>query len=230
MLGEHERALEEARRIRELDPEDPLKWYVEVAALAALGQVRELNEALKEPASESDPYWTRLAFVHAAEILRTSRHGDAADDVVQRGIEWFDSRPSDEAETLGHRSWHGWALFLAGRYEDAQEVYDILVEDLPDSVSFRGRRAFIAATRGDTALAVDDAAWLEALSRPYLRGGHTFCRGVIAGALGQHDDAVRLLRQAYQEGKSHSWYDMVQADLAPLRDYPPFQELLRPKG
>jgi hypothetical protein len=121
-------------------------------------------------------------------------------------------------------------LFLAGRDEDAQEVYDTLVDEAPENVSYRGRRAFIAANRGDETQALDDAAWLEDLHRPYLNGQHTWFRGVIAGALGQREEAVRLLRQAYSEGRSYSWYNLVRADLVPLRDYPPFQELMRPKG
>jgi serine/threonine-protein kinase len=230
MLGEHERALEEARRFRKLDPEDSRRWDAEIRALAALGHVRELNEVLEESASASDPSWTRRAFVHGAEILRAGRHEDAADDVVRRALEWFDARPPGEAQTMGHRSWRGWGLFLAGRYQDAQEVYDALVDESPDSVSFRGRRAFIAATRGDTARAKDDAEWLKALDRPHLRGEHTLYRGVISGALRKRDEAVTLLRQAYEQGRSYSWYDLVRVDLAPLRDYPPFQELMRPKG
>jgi hypothetical protein len=55
-------------------------------------------------------------------------------------------------------------------------------------------------------------------------------RARIAAALGDHSDAVRLLQEAFQHGwvSPNRWHQFVEFD--PLRDYPPFQELLRPKG
>jgi len=39
-------------------------------------------------------------------------------------------------------------------------------------VQYRGVRGAIAATRGDSVQALEDASWLEHLERPYLNGDH----------------------------------------------------------
>jgi hypothetical protein len=41
---------------------------------------------------------------------------------------------------------------------------------------------------------------------------------------------VSLLRDAFAQGVAHGAYLHADIDLEPLREYPPFQELLRPKG
>ena len=48
---------------------------------------------------------------------------------------------------------------------------------------------------------------------------------MIAVALGDRERAMALLRERGYEGWLHT-----QFQLEPLWDYPPFQELLRPKG
>ena len=74
------------------------------------------------------------------------------------------------------------------------------------------------------------AAGLAARRGPYLRGRHTLGRAAIAAGLGQRQQAITLLQQALTEGQEYSVG--LHADLwfASLRGYPPFEELLRPKG
>ncbi len=95
---------------------------------------------------------------------------------------------------------------------------------------YRGTRGFFAAMAGDTAQARTDAEWLTTLDRPYLHGVNTLGRAIIAGALGEREEAVRLLRQAFSEGVVYGWYLTWDSAFLPLRDYPPLQELIRPKG
>jgi hypothetical protein len=62
-------------------------------------------------------------------------------------------------------------------------------------------------------------------------GWNTAWQSSIAAALGDGESAVALLSQAFREGFPHQapW---VRPWLAwgSIRDYPPFQELMRPKG
>lgn len=61
-------------------------------------------------------------------------------------------------------------------------------------------------------------------------GAHTLWRARIAAALGEREQAVTLLRSACNEGQAYaSWYHR-NPDLVVLAEYPPFQELMRPKG
>jgi hypothetical protein len=47
---------------------------------------------------------------------------------------------------------------------------------------------------------------------------------------GERDTAVTLLRQAFAEGLDYGIWLHRDMDLESLRDYEPYQELVRPKG
>jgi len=70
--------------------------------------------------------------------------------------------------------------------------------------------------------------WPEML----LERAHTLDRARIAALLGDREEAVTLLRQAIEQGVNwgHGVWVHRDIDLESLHDYPPFQELLRPKG
>jgi len=54
----------------------------------------------------------------------------------------------------------------------------------------------------------------------------------ISALLGERERAVEFLRKGFAEGLMH-WFDVdlhCEIGLESLRDYPPFQELMRPKG
>ena len=61
-------------------------------------------------------------------------------------------------------------------------------------------------------------------------GQHTQQRAFIAAALGDRDAAVALLRTAFGQGMTVGEWAHMEPALESLRDYPPFQELIRPKG
>ncbi len=55
-------------------------------------------------------------------------------------------------------------------------------------------------------------------------------RARIAAVLEDRDDAMDLLRRAIDQGVYDAYGLHRDIDFESLRDYPPFQELLRPKG
>jgi hypothetical protein len=63
-----------------------------------------------------------------------------------------------------------------------------------------------------------------------LFGSHTYWRACIAAHLGDKQKAVKLLKEAFNQGQNYGVYLHNDMELEPLRDYPPFQELIKPKG
>ena len=74
--------------------------------------------------------------------------------------------------------------------------------------------------RGDKEEALRISKELKDIERPYLFGEHTYWRACIA----------LLLRESFAQGKEYGVFLHRDMDLEPLRNYKPFQELLRPKG
>jgi hypothetical protein len=96
----------------------------------------------------------------------------------------------------------------------------------PDAIGLRG---VLAARQNDPARARGLVRRLAAIAPRYNFGIPTVWRARIAAALGQRDSAVALLRQAFAEGREYDLWLHRDQDLAPLRDYPPFLELTRPR-
>ncbi len=71
---------------------------------------------------------------------------------------------------------------------------------------------------------------LAAMERPYDLGTLPYLRANILAVLGDREAAVALLRRAFSEGRPHGYYNAIDPEFANLRDYPPFEELIRPKG
>jgi tetratricopeptide (TPR) repeat protein len=226
MLGEHEKALESAIRGCELYPNSyrMCLWYLPTS-LASLGRGEEAIAVFADLESSSV-----VNAQYLAECLLGHGHADAARQLLERVVSWLEGRPEEEKRTADHRVVYGRALANYGRVEEARRVFDSLVDEDPGNVDYRGNRGFIGAMAGDSMQAMRDAEWLAALDRMYLRGDNTFWRAAIACALGERDEAVDLLRQAYSEGLYHRWWYEWTPLWSPIRDYPPFQELMRPKG
>ena len=69
----------------------------------------------------------------------------------------------------------------------------------------------------------------ERLTGRYLWGAPSYNRAVIAALLGEREGAVALLQRAFAEGPPCTVDVHHDVDLESLLDYPPFQELLKPK-
>jgi hypothetical protein len=64
-----------------------------------------------------------------------------------------------------------------------------------------------------------------------MNGANVLWRAKIAAAMGDYDQAVALLRESFHLGVPPGRMTLhFDYDVADLRDYPAFQELLRPKG
>jgi predicted Zn-dependent protease len=156
----------------------------------------------------------------------------AAIALAERGAALHESRPAGEATSADHSYALAQFLYAAERWEEARELFEELAAEHPDDVDYRGYLGALAARRGDRPDALAVSAWLERNEHPYWAGGSTYSRARIAALLGEREQAVELLRDALAEG---AWLFFgllahTDMDLEPLRDYPPFQEFMRPKG
>jgi tetratricopeptide (TPR) repeat protein len=235
-LGEYENALSAARQEKAIIGHFPRILAREAYALAGLGRIDEVNAlvgeilALPEQGLE---HGNRIRGI-AAE-LRFHGLFDAAQATANRAIEWYESR---FLETKSDTSWslnYARALHVAGRWDDAYRVAKRLSDEIPENENCRGLVGLLAAHRGDREEALEISGWLEELDRPYLLGEATMWRSAIAAALGDAESAVALWRLALAEGFQMLplWdprWDGRMVAFEPLRDYPPFQELMRPKG
>jgi tetratricopeptide (TPR) repeat protein/tRNA A-37 threonylcarbamoyl transferase component Bud32 len=232
MLGRYEEALEASQRAHQMYPDGgPYIRQFEAQALAVVGRLEQLHQVLDE-IETAYPGRGSYVPVEASAALRAHGYLEGSRSVAERGVERFDARGTDDIPPLYLRWLHGRALILAGRYDEAQRIFDGLVEEAPQRVTdepldLRATRAFVATLRGDTMQALSDMEWLETREED-----SSIERGIIAGVLGEHELAVELIRDGLRRrpGAVFGWENRIRVLYEPLRDYPPFQELMRPKG
>ena len=231
MLGDHRRELAAAQRGRQRFPNLSTLHY-EVRALAALGEVDDVAERIEESLTLPAHAETTPGDVmeRAALELRAHGHAAAAADAANRAIDWYRGRPPEEQATSSSRYALARALYLVARWSDARTAFERLASERPDDVNYLTYVGALAARRGDRAEAMRISTRLDSLRQPYLRGRHTLGRARIAAVSGERERAVALLREAFQQGQQHNPAVHTIGDLESLRDYPPFQELLRPRG
>jgi tetratricopeptide (TPR) repeat protein len=248
-LGEHEEELKEARRGRGVYPDMLNLQAYEVRALVALGRLGEADRLIDEIQAMST-HWRfpnccfargtpGYVMLSAAEELRGHGHGDLSLKMAGRAVDWYKSRTGDEANREDTRSGLGDALYQAERWDEAKSVFAKLAAEHPDNINYKGRLGTLAARRGDRAEAERIAEELRRLGTPYIYGMHTARSARIVALLGDKERAVTLLREAIAQGEGNSeqpdpyGYGFIYRhtmDLEPLHGYPPFEELIKPKG
>jgi tetratricopeptide (TPR) repeat protein len=232
LLGEHEREFELARDAREFTTGPLFGMMYEARALAALGRLDELEPVVDEIllAAPQSVLNNGAALLAIAEEVRA--HGDqaAAFGILDRALQWFDGQPAEFQATTSGRSLYGRLLYQRERWDEAATAFTALAADSTNLVNALGYLGTIAARQGDVESARRFASELAALELRRMRGTNTWWRGVIAGLLGEKDEAVSLMQQAFSEGLGYGIWMHRDIDLEPLRDYAPFQELMEPKG
>jgi tetratricopeptide (TPR) repeat protein len=253
-LGDHGRELKAARRGRRQHPDHRQTLFNEIRALAALGRIEEVNALMDEGLQlplEGQVFTPAYLTWRVAGELRAHGHRAAAAHVLNRGITWFEraqwyqGRPTPP-ETAGNtaaqvkfssvaneRAALAQIYYEVGRLEEAQSIAQQLNEQRRNTFGRLLLLARVAAREGDReeALAISRLLLESVVGQP--RGFGTVGRAVIAAALGEHERAMALLHEARASGVAlGDWSGWQHANLSlePLWDYPPFQELMRPKG
>lgn len=230
-LGDHVRELEDVDRFRRRVPDDEDLPRLELLALAAAGTPEELMSRVEEIVAAGT--WRDAALLGWTAQERRA-HGDAATArrVAAAGLGFIASRAPPEPDA---RWWAAQARLLdaAHRRQEARAAWASLALEDPERIEYRGRLGVLAARRGDRAEAERIDRWLQGIAQPKfdLNGGPLVWRARIAAQTGERERAAELVRSAIEGGLQHS-YLLLHAveDLAPLRGYPPFEALLRPRG
>ncbi len=238
LLGRHEEELALARQGRERFPESATALRNELMTLAALGRVEGVLAGLEELITLTSGSPAGALHIIARE-LRAHGHPDVASEVLDRLLSWYQGRPPSELETQTSRYYRAITHYLAGELDEAEALFTgIRSEELTgDRTADRRRLVYsvgylgaMAARRGDREEALRLSEELANVDFSFLNGLHTLWRGRIAALLGDREEAMALLLEAHAQGRPFGWSWHRDVDLESLRDYPPFQEFLRPKG
>jgi predicted Zn-dependent protease len=172
--------------------------------------------------------------------LRAHGYAEPARHALERALAWFSTRPPDEQASESHRFQLAQTLLAAGQPDPARALTENLARQHPRNVSYLGLLGVLAAQRHDQRYAERVDSLLDAVRGPYLRGLPTYWRAAIAAQLGEREMSVTLLRDATAQGlveeflasqglfRGHSLHSDFYFE--PLHGYPPFEQLLRPKG
>jgi serine/threonine protein kinase len=226
MLGKYKKELKVARQGRQQYPDLLSNLSYEVQALAALGRVDDIRERIDDsynlPRQGSRTPATIMDY--AAWELQLRGYKESAIDLANQAVTWY-----KENTDRDYRSSIAWALQIAEKWDEAKQLYEELLLENPESLDYMGYSGVLAARLGEKDEALRISEELAGIDRPYIRGGHTYWRACIASLLGEKELAVKLLREALNQGQSYGrlYFDI---DLMPLFDYPPFKELIKPKG
>ncbi len=225
MLGEHEQELVEARRARELVPNNLGMLILEIQARAALHQVEEVMDLLEQaPALSPNP-------LQAAEVagmeLWAHGHPDEAQAAFERGIQWSQDRLQGEED----RFMSAWLRYNAGRWEESHALFRALNTEQPENLFVLGLVGRSAAHMGDTATAREISRQIAGTPWPEHEYHHLMNLAFLAAVLGEPDEAMRLFRESIARGdpnRSLSYHR--QLDLESLYQREDWQELMGPKG
>jgi len=207
------------------------------------------------------PSWRALNT--AAELRAHGHSDSARRAVLERGLAWLEDRPPEARRQMESDTARAKANFLYafGRWEDARELYELLYDERAEYMERREEwpqgglhrlhvvdarelmpgLAGAAARLGDPdrarAISAELADSLKVnLDRApadplvvYLLVG----QARIAAALGEREEAVRLLQESFRLSR-HKGNDVFHAhrwdEFETLHDYPPYQQFLKPRG
>ena len=202
------------RRALELSPNYADTYNFFARMCAGLDRYDEAI-ALARRAQELDPIAHRTDI--ATILIRAGRF-DEAIDAATNAIEL------DPAYERGHATL-GWALILSGRTAEGVAEIERAVALAPDNAGWAAQLGQAYARIGRTAEARAILARLQALAR--TRSISPYHLAYVQAGLGDHDVALDLLEQAYEQ-RSGAIHGIKGAFLfAPLRGHPRFTALLK---
>ena len=239
-LGDYQQELEAVRKGRLQHPENDHLKVQQLRALVALGKGQDAIEVWEEIL---DPNWRAHAAILLIRELRVHGQASTAIEVAESAIVWHATRPDEEESPPGQLGggaaprgmesgdfFHARLLYAAERWDESRRIFERLAAERSDFAFYQGYLGALAARRGNRDEQMRISRWLAALDEPYLLGSNTLWRASIAALLGERERAVELLRTAFDEGLTYGLWLHTDPDLQHLWDYPPFQELVRPKG
>jgi len=249
-LGRHEAELDTVRTAMLTQPDDALLLGREAIALAALGRPEEVQRVVAESRSVSMDSEYRFT-LEVETGLELKAHGQAQEGqmALERGVAWYAARPPAEMASPQHRYDFARALYAAGRWAEARELFTSLRQQraaadtvLPHQnadVSLSGYLGALAVRLGEEGEARRIEEELRQLDRRFLLGHNTYWQAAIATLLGERDRGVALLGDALSAGLMWlgfgsprlypKWDFHIDPDFESLRGYEPFEALIGPQ-
>ena len=116
-VGNYEAALEALARMRQLHPEAPRTKKTELRTLAALGRIEEVGPLILEEIERSvgRDLFVRGIPSQAFAELRAHGYPEAASNLADSTLEWFEGRTSDWRQDPGQSFVYAQLLSSAGR-------------------------------------------------------------------------------------------------------------------
>ena len=164
----------------------------------------------------------------AAQELRAHGYLNEAMEIAGRVVTWYQERTLEQEASQEQRADLARALYINEQWENAQKLFRELAEEFPENIEYKGFLGRLAARLGDRKGALKISEELSRVDHPFLFGSHTYSRACIASLLGEQEQAVELLREAFSQGRPYGVYLHRDLDLESLREYPQFQQLLWP--
>jgi tetratricopeptide (TPR) repeat protein len=232
-LGEYDKQLELAKSGYQHYPNDGVFYLQEASALIALGRLDEVDGVILRCEKASLRFGSVGALMYrAARELAAHGRADAATAMATRAAAWYKNQLERGKPTTTLRESYAASLLGAGACTEAVRIRKELLREAPDSLGAQGNYAVtLVACGGPRAEAQKIAAALAKVERPYLLGEHHYQRARILAVLGEREGAMRALEAAYAQGWAWNGTTMhLESAFASLRDYPPFVELMKPKG
>jgi serine/threonine protein kinase/tetratricopeptide (TPR) repeat protein len=244
MLGDHDEELRIALQAEKQFPEDWEGWqaiYDKISALSAMGRLDEVKKILEENSARpvTNMWNPAHMMLLVGEEFQIHGYDDAANEMYEQSLDWLEQRAKNEELTDDMKFTLAWDLFHTQNWEEAELTFRDLMESKPDidalvgfggaeGPHFTGVLGIIAAGKGDREEALRISERLKSWDKPYSFGIHTAWQAKIAAHLGEKERAVSLLQKALEQGYEY-WKLYGGAEWEPLRDYPPFIELMKPR-
>lgn len=202
----------------------------EVNSLAGLGRWAELLEALERQLQTVEGRGARLRILgNAVSEIRAHGGGAREDRYAEMLVALVDSIHGADT-SIAARFERARQRTIAGRYAEASAL---LPEDgggpgAPDYV-VKAIRGIAAASGGEEEEARSFARHLS-VEPPFGAGSRTLWAARILATLGDREGATDLFRLAIERGHGfYPWLHTVR-EFEILRDYPLFQELIKPRN
>jgi TolB-like protein len=215
------------------EAEDGLVYYpgwadfylAAVRAYAAMGQeqgILKVIEACKTVSLQNGTVGDVM--IEAALELRRHGNKEASLAYAFMAADWYLKQGGDFREETAIAYYNG------EQWEKSRILFEQLSKEKPENYNYTGYLGSLAARRGDEDFARNIIASLLKLDWPHMRGRNTLWCARIAALLGDKDEAVELLRQSISEGRSFGPSLLQIVDFEPLKDFPAYKELVRPKN
>jgi tetratricopeptide (TPR) repeat protein len=231
MLGQYDKELEAVREAHKYFRDNLAVKAYEVRASASLGKIDEIARIVEESlASASTAGTPGEVMLEAAAELRAHGRMGLSRMYAQKSVQWYRDKAAGDAASEARLKDLAGALYAAERWEEARTIFKELCSKNPEKPDYLGRLGTLAARLGEWTQALWISEKLKAFNKPFLFGRPTFFRACIASILGERDQSIALLREAFAQGLPFDISIHRDLDFEPLWDYAPFKDLIKPKS